>query len=168
MNNMRIFLIAVSLVFACMTYVVARDAQTGFDQLKSLSGEWEGTGKDLKGQPMPVKLKYEIVSGGHAVMETMEIQGESMISIYHQNGDTVMMTHYCMTNTQPRMQATSFSNGSELAFSFLDVSNLSDQNAHYITGVIFNFQDQDHISQQWSHRMMGKDNPMVMEFVRVK
>ncbi len=168
MKHFRILLTITLLVSAFINVSAAQDAQAGLNQLKSLSGEWQGTGKDLAGQPMPVSLSYKVVSGGFAVMETMELKDKSMVSVYYQDGERLLMTHYCMTSHHPRMEAKSFSNPDELTFSFLDISNLSDPNAHHINGVVFNFEDQDHLTQRWSHSMQGKDVPMMMEFERVK
>jgi hypothetical protein len=51
-------------------------------------------------------VSYQLISGGAAIMERIMPPNEpSMVSIYHLDGDKLMMTHYCSAGNQPRMQA---------------------------------------------------------------
>jgi len=48
-----------------------------------------------------------------------------MISVYHLDGDRLILTHYCEVGNQPRMQATSFDpKSNEIDFNFLDATNM--------------------------------------------
>src|SRR5690348_11474986 len=77
-------------------YTPAKPA-IGFDQLKSLVGEWEG--KSASGQP--VHIIYQLVSGGTALMERLRPANEpEMMTMYTADGNRVAATHYCSTNTQ--------------------------------------------------------------------
>jgi hypothetical protein len=65
---------------------------TAFDKLKALAGEWEG--KDGEGNPL--KMSYEVVSGGTAVMEKIHnVHNENMVTLYHQDRNGLLATHYC-------------------------------------------------------------------------
>src|SRR5262245_33835119 len=75
-------------------------AAAGFEKLKSLAGEWQAQGPHGL-----TKVSYEIVSGGTAVMETIiPPQEPTMVTLYHRDGDQLMMTHYCSGGNQPRMR----------------------------------------------------------------
>jgi hypothetical protein len=66
-------------------------AQTEFSQLKSLAGSWEGK----TSQGAPVKIDYQLTSGGSALMSTIHEHG-GMISMIHMDGpDKLLLTHYC-------------------------------------------------------------------------
>ena len=62
-----------------------------FEKMKSLVGEWKGTSMDKK----PATVTYTLVSDDSALMERLAVGGESeMLTMYHPDGDHLMMTHY--------------------------------------------------------------------------
>ena len=140
----------------------------GFDKLKSLVGTWQG--KDEEGKP--VTITYKMVSAGTSLMETLDMgeNKEAMITMYHADGDKLMMTHYCSMGNQPRMRAAGLSkDGQKLAFKFFDVTNVASPKDSHMRGLVFTFKDADHFSQEWMMRMEGKtDHPSVFEFERAK
>src|SRR5262245_8705906 len=74
-----------------------------FEQMKKLIGTWEGTSK-MGGKEEKVTATYELTSGGNAILEKlMAGTPHEMVSIYHPEGKTVAMTHYCMVGNQPKM-----------------------------------------------------------------
>ena len=92
------------------------------DQLKSLSGSWEG--KTGKGDA--VKVSYDVISNGNCVMETLSPpDGASMVTMYHLDGNKLVMDHYCSLNNVPHMKATAGSNDKEIDFSFINAANLT-------------------------------------------
>ena len=142
-------------------------AEPGFDMLKSLVGEWQGEGPDGS----PVQLTYELFSGGSALVEKMEPEGDqsSMVTVYHLDGDNLMMTHYCSAQNQPRMRAEPVKGGVEkIDFSFVDATNLSDPSDGHMAGLVVSFLDDDHITQEWTFLAEGKKSPWTFEFERVK
>lgn len=133
----------------------AAPAETAFHELKGLAGEWRI--KDQDGG----KLTYEIRSGGHTLVETFA----DMVSVYHLDGESILMTHYCSANNQPRVRATEFASPlKNLEFKFVDVSNLK-PGQHYINGVKFEFLDADHVRETWTADV---GEPEVFEIERVK
>ena len=139
-----------------------------FDKLKSLVGSWKG--KDEEGKP--VTISYKVVSAGTSIMETLDMaeNKEAMVTMYHPNGRTLMMTHYCSMGNQPRMKTKGLSkDGKTLSFSFIDATNLASPKDNYMHRLVFTFKDDDHISQAWTMLMEGKnEHPAMFEFERVK
>src|ERR1700752_1450302 len=90
---------------------------SALDKIKSLVGEWEATTPEG-----PTTVKYELISNGTAVEERLGVHNEEMVSIYHMNGDKLMMTHYCSFNNQPRFEAVV--DGDTITFRYVDATNL--------------------------------------------
>jgi outer membrane lipoprotein-sorting protein len=163
-----IVLFACAVMISYQAQTSAQNAQSAFDQLKSLAGEWQGQ-SSMGGQSYPVKLKYEVISGGSAVIETMQPGTEpAMVSVYHENGDKLMMTHYCTGNNQPRLQTASLATPGKLDFEFLDISNMNSADGEYISGLILTIKDKDHITEEWKHSGKETMGNMVVDYVRVK
>ena len=136
----------------------------GFDKLKSLVGEWDGTSNDGK----PVHISYTLTSAGSALMEAIDPGTDhSMISMYHRDGQKLMMTHYCAAGNQPRMRAGDLSaDGRTLSFSFVDATNLAKAADPHMVKLVLTFADDDHLNQEWTFRTNGKDAPTVFQLAR--
>jgi len=96
-----------------------------FASLKKLSGEWRGPAM-MKGMP-PSHSVYRVTAGGSAVEETI-FPGTKMemLSIYHMDKGSLLMTHYCMLGNQPHMKLnTRKSTAGELVFDFDGGTNLN-------------------------------------------
>ncbi len=139
-----------------------------FEKMKSLAGVWQG--KDKEGKP--IQISYKVISGGTAVMENLEMKGhaEAMVTIYHMDGDHLMMTHYCTMGNQPRMKAEKASSADNaITFSFVDATNLASPDDPHMHGLVITFNDKDHFTQEWTLRANGKDTaPDLFSFVRSK
>ncbi len=135
----------------------------GFAKMKSLAGAWKGKTPDGK----DATVTYRIVSAGHAVEEHLSFA--DMITMYHEDGDNVMLTHYCAGNNQPRMRASYKAGDKRMDFSFVDASNLPDLNAMHMHTVNFTFVEADHIKAEWSHYNAGKQaGSIVFDLTRGK
>ena len=149
---------------------------SAFEKLKSLAGEWEARdGVSYGGKP--IRISYKLVSQGSGVMETYTQVGVDiieMVTVYHLDGDKLVLTHFCAVNNQVRLRAEPFTaDPKELRFSFVDASNLSVSNKEVMTNLAITFQDRNHFTQAWTWRMTndkGKtfDDKAVYNFVRRK
>jgi len=137
----------------------ARDA---FRKIQSLAGQWEG--KDEQGSP--VKSKFLPVASDTAVMETLSMAGmEEMVTLYSLDVDSIVLTHYCPTNNQPRMRAVP-DDPKQLEFAFTGASNLADSNVGHEHKLVLQFIDENHITERWTWRRNGKDTEMVFRLER--
>src|SRR5262249_28293559 len=110
---------------------------------------------------------FKLVSGGTALMEQMGY--EDMVNMYYPDGSTLMMTHYCGGNNQPRMRASGLSDdGRTLDFKFVDVTNQANAADDIMRSVKITFQDADHFSQEWLSGKDGKETHMVVSYTRKK
>jgi hypothetical protein len=143
----------------------AGNAAAAFAQLKSLAGDWESKAPD----GTKSRARYEVVSGGSAVVEHFESDAlgpaNAMVTVYYLDGDHLRLTHYCMAHNQPRMQAGSFDRSSgELRFAFLDATGLSSPEAGHMHDASFRFIDADHFTADWQFFEGGK--PKMSESVQ--
>ena len=158
--------ITIGVVLFAQTVLAKSRATAGFEKLKSLVGEW--TAKNDDGRS--VKLSYMLESGDTAVMERLEPQNEpTMISIYHLDGERLMMTHYCSAGNQPRMVAEVPPGEIRLlTFRFTGATNLKSPAEGHMRHLSLEFRDKDHITQTWIWREKGKEVPVVFNFERKK
>src|SRR6202166_5334219 len=141
--------IALSLLFLAATTAFAQSgAQKSYDQLKALSGNWEG--KDAQGKPLSVSFRS--TAGDSALMS--EIHGtapENMISMFHLDGpNRLLLTHYCSAGNQPRMVASASPDGKTITFNFLDATNLATPDAGHMQRVVFTIVDANHHTEDWT------------------
>jgi hypothetical protein len=126
----------------------AKRAEAIFEKIKSLAGDWVGTKGPYKGQ---LTLSVRVIAGGSAVVER-EFPGspQEMISVYHLDGNKVMLNHYCMLGNQPRLQVIVGDEKDTLMFKFVSATNLaSKDDAHMHQGKL-KFVDKDNIHSTWT------------------
>jgi hypothetical protein len=139
-------------------------ADAAFARLAALVGEWKtDDGRE--------SLTYELTAGGTALLERETAEGRpAMITLYHRDGDRLVLTHYCMAGNQPRMMARPFdpANG-ELVFDFVDATNLSSPKAGHMRSVKIRFVDANHIESEWQFHQNGKPSMTVQaRYARVR
>jgi len=127
------------------------NAKLAFEQLKSLAGRWETTTPDGK----KALLSLEVVANGSALMEREEVeenaQRSSMVTLFHLDGDRLILTHYCMAGNQPRMRVESFDPQKRtFAFTFLDATNLKTPNDGHMRRVVYQIVDENHFHSRWT------------------
>lgn len=133
------------------------------DRLKALVGEWEGTNP-----AHPVKITYTLVAGGTALMERMQPAHEAeMITMYSQDGDSVVVTHYCSQGNQPTMKTEAMkAKVDKYSFKFVSVSGLKTPDEGHMVGLVLTLVDRDHLTQEWKYTDKGRVSAEVFEFKR--
>lgn len=149
------------MVLAIAAAAAQSPAQKSFDVMKSLTGNWEG--KSAMGDS--VAVSYRPTAGGSALIAEIQSQmqgkSEDMISMIHMDGDRLMLTHYCAAGNQPRMTASSSSDGKTITFDFVDGTNLANTPGH-MRSVIFTFTDATHHTEEW--HFAAPDKELVEKF----
>lgn len=129
------------------------NAAAAFDKLKSLVGQWEGTTEKGK-----VTTTYELVANGSALLERINMPGEGeMPTVYHLDGNRLLLTHYCSAGNQPTLQAEAFDPASnELRFRFVKATNLASVNAGHMHDAVFKIVSPDQFTADWTWQENGK------------
>ncbi|HXY51391.1 MAG TPA: hypothetical protein VEI01_18220 [Terriglobales bacterium] len=152
--------LAITLVLAAIPALAQSEAQKSFDKLKTLVGTWEG--KTSQGQT--TQVTFRLTAGGSALLS--EIDHENMITMFHLDGDRLLMTHYCAAGNQPRMVGTLSPDGKTLRFDFLDATNLASSQAGHMTRVVFTLPDATHQVEEWTFLTDGKERTEVFNLQR--
>lgn len=76
--------------------------------LKKLAGSWVMAGAREGQEGMPTAAEYRVAANGSVVVErSFPDTPKEMISVYHDRGGKLSMTHYCALANQPQMSLTS-------------------------------------------------------------
>ena len=161
---MRFFYAAILMMLAAAPAFAQSDAQKALDRFKAMGGTW--VGKGAHGET--AEVTYRPIAGGTSVMADIKMGDEAMTSLYYVDGKKLMMTHFCPSNNQPRMQAVISPDGKTVTFDFLDATNLASPQAGHMHKVVYSFADADHYSEDWTWRHEGKDAHMQFEMQRKK
>jgi len=160
-----------ALLITCLlipvTSQAGENAQQKFDKIKALAGTWHGAGPSGNA----VTVTYEVVSNGSAVMERIEHEGEdnmNMITMYHLDGDRLLMTHYCSAKNQPRMRAVS-ADGDEnvIQFELLDITNLAKPADGHMQKMAMHFKGKNLLATEWTFVQDGKAHTGPFELRRM-
>jgi len=139
------------------------DARQSFTVLKGLEGKWAG--KNQQGET--IHVSFRTTGNGSAVMSEIEGHGaDTMISMFHLDGDRLLLTHYCSAGNQPRLKMVS-SDGKSLNFEFFDGTNIA-EGAGHMQQVTFTQPDSDHHVEEWVFLDHGKELKQVFTLERVK
>jgi hypothetical protein len=141
------------------------NAAAAFDKLKTLAGTWEATTQKGK-----VTTTYEVVSNGSAILERLQVPGETeMVTVYNLDGNKLVLTHYCSAGNQPRMETSGLSPDGQLVFNFAGGDNLSDPTTGHMHHAVLKFASADDFTYDWTFQQDGK--PRFTEnihYIRVK
>ena len=117
---------------------VVYDAASAFEFLKSMAGDWDriGGNHDHGGKSQTSSIRT--TAAGSAVMETI-FAGEpmEMISVYHMDGDNLLLTHYCALQNAPILKFEKSDKPGEIKFVFQGGTNFDPKtDAHVHEGVM--------------------------------
>lgn len=135
------------------------DAKAAFERLKQLAGAWES--QPAAGGRSPATSHFELIGGGSAILEKYSDPnmgpGNEMVSLYHLDGDRLLLTHYCIAKNQPRMQLVAFDAAAgELRFEFLDATNLPSADAGHMHRARYTLDGPNRFTTVWDFVAAGK------------
>jgi hypothetical protein len=86
----------------------APDARDAFLRLKSLAGTWQGQGSDAASGAVFApnsSAEYRVTGAGSVLTELANAgTADEMLSVFHLDGDRLILQHYCSAGSQPRLQ----------------------------------------------------------------
>lgn len=140
-----------------------------FERMKDLVGAWEGKADMGKGM-VTFRVTYELTSAGNAIVEKFAAgQPHEMVTVYHDFGGKLAMTHYCSLGNQPHME---LKNPGESTMMFVlseknpGIAMLTEMHMHALTIVV---DGKDSITETWSLYDKGaKKSDVTVKLARVK
>jgi hypothetical protein len=156
--------ITILIAMLCAGFALAEsDAHKTFDMLKGMEGNW--VGKNSQGQPLGVT--FRMIAGGSALMSEIHGKGpENMITMFHMDGDRLVMTHYCGAGNQPRMKVVA-ADAKSVSFEFFDGTNIGPGDGH-MQHVTFTQTDANHHTEEWVFVDHGKEMKESFTYERAK
>jgi hypothetical protein len=162
MKNLCLATLCAALLFTNPSTLLAQEAgasggQRALDKLKALEGEWLDA-DGVFGTKGAMAATYRITSGGKAVVETLAVNSPfEMVTIYHLDGDDLVLTHYCSDGNQPRMRSKGLS-GNTLAFDYDGGTNIDVAETRHMHAARIEFVSADEIRSAWTSWSSGKPN----------
>lgn len=134
----------------------ASPAAARLEKLKALAGTWTGQGTQGGSPAGDVSTTWRVTGGGSAVIETISPgTSHEMVTVYHLDGDQLVLTHYCAAGNQPTMRARASKDPSVIAFDFVRGSNMKPGDMHMHSARIA-FAGEDRIESEWTMWKGGK------------
>jgi hypothetical protein len=135
------------------------EAQTSFDQLKTLAGSWEGhvtmspQMANVDGKVM--QISFQVTSRGNALMHEMKMAGipDDPITMFYLDADRLLLTHYCDAGNRPRMVAKLLPDAKTVEFDFIDITG-NTQKGH-MQHAVFTVIDANHHTEDWTFLLPG-------------
>jgi hypothetical protein len=163
---MRRFVSLVTLALAVLAFALSADARADskekakasqLDMVKRLAGDWTGKAAMHGADAHDANVTYRVTSGGSTVVETLFPGTEhEMVTMYHEDGDDLVLTHYCMLHNQPRMKAKRDSGPNKLVFKFAGGTNVQAEKDTHMHDMTMEFVSEDHIKATWTMYKDGK------------
>lgn len=126
------------------------------EKMRQLAGQWIESEPEA-GKTAQLVSVFKVVGAGSAVAETMfPDTPHEMITMYHLDGDTLMLTHYCAAGNQPQMKAKAGKDADKLEFEFTGGTNVDMKKGLHMHSLTITFVDADNIIENWTHYEDGK------------
>ena len=129
--------------------------RSAFERLKSMAGTWSGKAQHGD-QGGDVTVVYKVTAAGNAVEETLFAgTPHEMVTVYHMDGNDLVLTHYCASGNAPRMKLLPPKDPNVLFFDFTGGSNMKENDFHMHSARL-TFVDADHFKGSWATLRDGK------------
>ena len=145
---------ATAMFVLALVSTTAHADTTAFDKLKAMAGTHKAN--LMKADGAATEVEYRVTANGTAVIETM-FRGEphEMVTVYTQDGESIVATHYCSGGNQPVMKLNAAkSSANELVFDFVKITGKVGKN--HINGVRFRFSEGGNVEEVWSSTAEGE------------
>jgi hypothetical protein len=152
-----VFAAAVTLT-AAMAPVRASDTPkaSALDAFKALAGEWVAAADGAMVKKGTLVARYVVSANGTAVVETVfPGTAHEMVTVYHAEGDDLVLNHYCINANQPRMRARN-ATLPRVAFEFEGGPNVDPARGRHMHSAVFEFVGPDEIKNAWTEHADGK------------
>lgn len=140
---------------------VVYDAASAFEFLKTLGGEWErASGGEHGHGSSSSSVSFRVIAAGSTVVETYYAgQRSEMLSIYHKDGDQLLLTHYCALQNAPIMRFEKSNKPGEIKFVFHGGTNFDPKVDTHVHEGVFQIKDKNTVKSNFVTFAEGKPRP---------
>jgi len=140
--------LAALVLVPAMAGAPSAETKAAFERLKGLSGAWTVTAGSEGA--VGSEVTYKVTGNGSAVVETLFAGGpHEMVTVYHLDGDDLVLTHYCAAGNQPRMKAARGGDPNTLAFQFDGGTNFDPKKDMHMHEAVIKFVGPDQVHSEW-------------------
>ena len=111
---------------------------------------------------------YYLTGNGSALVENLVSDGAPvMTSVYHLDGKSLRVTHYCGANNQPRLIAERMDpDKGEVDFGFVDATNLASPDAPHVDRLQVRSLSASHLQISFRFVAKGKESIELIDLTR--
>jgi hypothetical protein len=142
-------------------------AASAFERLKAMEGEWVDVTGAL-GSKGAVAVTYKVTGAGNTVIESLAVGTPlEMTTVYHRDGTTLLLTHYCSGGNQPRMRAKEV-NGNLLEFAFDGGTNIDVAKTSHMHNMRWEWISNDEVKAIWHNWTKGQEDPSHLAAMHIR
>ena len=133
-----------------------KPTSAAFERFKGLAGDWVAAEDAEMSRKGDLVARYAVTAGGSALVETIFPGGpHEMVTVYHAEGNDLVLTHYCIEGNQPRMRARNAS-GSRFDFQFDGGANIDPRRDQHMHSASLELLGDDEIRTEWTELAEAK------------
>lgn len=146
---------------------VAKGSSAKLDVFKQLAGDWVNVGENGKATDQVIST-YRVTAGGSAVLETIFPGSDhEMVTVYHEDGENVVLTHYCVLGNQPRMRVEFTDDPNRLLYKCTGGTNIKSESDEHMHEGGLTILGKDRIKVEWLKFKDGEnDYTAAFELIR--
>jgi len=145
------------------------DAQSSFDLMKTLAGNWTGaitTDNTDWSTDKPMPLSIRVASHGNALIHELNTGGPE-VTVFYVESDHLEFIHYCDFGNRPHFVARPATDGKTLEFDLVGFTGSND--IGHVTHAVFTIIDANHHLEDWTFMLAnGKLVHGHVDFKRVQ
>ena len=139
---------------------VVYDATSAFAFLKTLAGDWERGSGDHQHGSSARETNFKVTAAGSSVVETLYAgQPTEMVSIFHMDGNQLLLTHYCALKNAPIMRFEKSDKPGEIKFVFHGGTNFDPKVDTHVHQGFFRIKDKNTVESVFTAFADGKPRP---------
>jgi hypothetical protein len=135
---------------------VVYDADSAFEFLKTLAGDWARGDDDSQAS----SSNFRVSGAGSTVIETIfPGQPSEMVTVYHRDGDDLLLTHYCALWNAPVLKFEKSDKPGEIKFAFHGGTNFDPKVDMHVHQGALQIKDADTLEMNFVAFAGGKPQP---------
>lgn len=144
-------------------------ARAMFARFAALHGEWVADSSAGWNET----TRYEVIARGSVVMGTTDFRGapdRKMVTMFHLDGDRLVLTHYCEARNQPFLVADEIDlEEGRVVFRFAGAGNLPDRDHGHMDSAVYRFLEDGRLLSRWTWYENGEERWLEnIEAVRIR